>query len=99
MRGKYSQSSARRAFLYDGDYFKLREVSVRYALPESLAARLGARRASVYASGRNLWTWSRNKMVDPELAGLSGGGLRLGGSSSITLPPNRAFTVGVEAVF
>jgi len=99
VRGKYSQSSARRAFLYDGDYFKLREVSVRYALPESLAARLGARRASVYASGRNLWTWSRNKMVDPELAGLSGGGLRLGGSSSITLPPNRAFTVGVEAVF
>ncbi len=99
VRGKYSQSSARRAFLYDGDYFKLRELSVRYALPESLAARLGARRASVYVSGRNLWTWSRNKMADPELAGLSGGGLRLGSSSSITLPPNRAFTLGVEAVF
>ncbi len=99
VRGRYSQSSARRAFLYDGDYFKLREVSVRYALPERVAARLGARRATVYASGRNLWTWSRNKMVDPELAGLSGGGLRLGGSSSITLPPNREFKLGVEVVF
>lgn len=99
VRGKYGQSAARSAFLYDGDYFKLREVSVRYALPESLAARLGARRAVVYASGRNLWTWSRNKMVDPELAGLSGGGLRLGGSSSITLPPNREFKLGAEMVF
>lgn len=99
VRGKYGQRSARNAFLYDGDYFKLREVSVRYPLPEPLAARLGARRATVYASGRNLWTWSRNKMVDPELAGLSGGGLRLGGSSSITLPPNREFRIGVEAVF
>ncbi len=37
-------------------------------------------------------------MADPELAGLSGGGLRLGSSSIITLPPNRAFTLGVEAV-
>lgn len=99
VRGRYSQSAARSAFLYDGDYLKLREVSIRWAWPDGLAARLGARRGAVHASGRNLWTWSRNKMVDPELAGLGGGGLRLGGSSSITLPPNREFKLGVEVVF
>ncbi|MDE2873001.1 MAG: TonB-dependent receptor [Gemmatimonadota bacterium] len=100
VRGKYSQSGARSAFLYDGDYFKLREVSVRYVLPEDVAARMGAHRTTVYAAGRNLWIWSRNRMIDPELNGVSfGGGLNLGSESSITLPPNRMYRVGVEVVF
>ena len=100
VRGKYSQTSARSAFVYDGDYFKLREVSVRYVLPESIAARMGASRATVYASGRNLWIWSRNHLIDPELSGVSfSGGLVLGSESSITLPPNRMYRLGVEFVF
>ncbi|MDE2805806.1 MAG: TonB-dependent receptor [Gemmatimonadota bacterium] len=99
VRGKYSQSAARTGFLYDGDYFKLREVSLRYLLPEDWAGTVGAGRATVYANGRNLWIWSRNQMIDGELNGLSGGGLRLGSESSITLSPNRTFRFGVEVVF
>ena len=100
VRGKYSQSAARSAFVYDGDYFKLREVSVRYVLPESVALRVGASRTTVYATGRNLWTWSRNRLIDPELSGVSfSGGLVLGSESSITLPPNRMYRLGVEVVF
>ncbi len=98
-RGRYSQNRARTGFLYDGDYFKLREVSLRYRLPEDWAGTLGAGRATVYANGRNLWIWSRNQMIDGELNGLSGGGLRLGSESSITLSPNRTFRFGVEVVF
>ena len=99
VRGKYSQTQARSAFLYDGDYFKLREVSVRYTLPESWAGTVRAGRATLYASGRNLWIWSVNEMIDGELSGLNGGGLELGGESSITLPPNRTFRFGVEVNF
>ncbi len=98
-RGKYSQNRARSGFLYDGDYFKLREVSLRYVLPEDWAGRLGAARATAYLNGRNLWIWSKNQMIDGELNGLSGGGLRLGGESSITLSPNRTYRFGVEVVF
>ncbi len=98
-RGKYSQSAARTGFLYDGDYFKLREVSVRYALPEGVAGLVNASRATLYMNGRNLWIWSANQMIDGELNGLSGGGLRLGGESSITLSPNRTFRLGAEVVF
>ena len=98
-RGKYSQSAARTGFLYDGDYFKLREVSVRYVLPEGVAGAVNASRATLYLSGRNLWIWSANQMIDGELNGLSGGGLRLGGESSITLSPNRTFRLGAEVVF
>ena len=99
-RGRYSQSNARSAFVYDGDYFKLREVSVRYALPEGIAGRINADRATVYAAGRNLWIWSRNALIDGELNGLTfGSGLALGSESSITLSPNRTFRLGVEVVF
>ncbi len=99
-RGRYSQSAARSAFLYDGDYFKIREVSVRYILPADVAGLLNANRATLYASGRNLWIWSRNQLIDGELSGTSnGGGLELGGESSITLSPNRTFKLGVEVVF
>jgi len=98
-RGKYSQNTARSAFLYDGDYFKLREISVRYVLPENIASTVRAGRATVYATGQNLWIWSRNLMIDGELNGLSGGGLQLGGESSVTLSPNRTYRFGVEVVF
>ena len=98
-RGRYSQSAARTAFLYDGDFFKLREVSVRYTLPESIINTLNVSRAIVYGTGRNLWIWSASEMVDGELNGLSGGGLRLGSETSVTLPPNRTFKFGIEVVF
>src|SRR5690606_35615530 len=68
----------------DASYTKLREVSVSYALPESLFARVGASRASLTLSGRNLYTWSnytkgRNRGIEPEASFL--GGSR-GGSSA-----------------
>ncbi len=99
VRGPYSQGAARTAFLYDGDYFKLREATARFEAPASWAARTGARRVTVYAAGRNLWIWSRNRLVDGELAGIVRGGVGLGSESSVTLSPNRALHVGVEWVF
>jgi hypothetical protein len=97
--GRYGQSSARSAFIYDGDWLKWREVTVRYELPERVATALRSTRGSVYASGRNLWIWSDNELIDPELNGLSGGGLALGGESSITASLPRRFRVGLELTF
>ena len=95
----YSQSQARSAFVYDGDWLKWRELSVRYTMPESWANALRADRGTLYASGRNLWIWSDNAMIDPELNGLSGGGLALGSESSITASAPQRFRFGVELVF
>jgi hypothetical protein len=39
---------------FDGDYWKLREISTRYAVPESLARRIGADRASLAFSMREV---------------------------------------------
>ena len=99
-RGRYPQSSARSAFFYDGDWFKVREVLARFELPEDLAGSMGADRASVFGSLRNVWIWSRNELIDPELSGVTGGGgIELGGESSITASSPRTFRMGVEIVF
>lgn len=97
--GPYGPYQAISAFIYDGDWLKWRELSVRYAIPEEWTGRLGADRGSLYGSVRNLWIWSRTDMVDPELSGISGGGLALGGENSTTASAPRKFRFGVEFVF
>ena len=49
------------------DFFKLRELSLQYQLPESLLA--GASGASVTVSGRNIWRWTNSEWThfDPEM--------------------------------
>jgi TonB-linked SusC/RagA family outer membrane protein len=69
---------------YEGGFWKLREAGVRYQLPEALAKRFGADRASLGFSGRNLlvlW-WE------------GGGALGVGDVSpeAMNMPP----TVGID---
>ncbi len=57
-------------FVEDASYVKLREVSLRYAIPQSLMARLPMSRAvglSVSVIGRNLMTWTDYSGYDPEV--------------------------------
>ena len=53
-------------FYQDGRFVKLREVSVRYALPERFAGMIKARNADFVIAGRNLATWTKYRGVDPE---------------------------------
>ena len=89
------------ALLKDGDFLKLREVSVRYGLPRAYAERLGLRQAAVFLTARNLLTFTRDlgdALLDPELSGVNNndGLLELGGEQSITLPAPRQFRLGIE---
>lgn len=98
--GRYSQNQARSAFLLDGDWLKLRDVSVRWSVPSSVYGRFGFDRATLYGTVRNVKIWSSTPMIDPELNGLSSGGnLQLGGESSVTLSPPRMWRFGLEVVF
>ena len=97
--GAYDQNTARSAFIYDGDWFKWREVSVQFQMPPAMTDALRLDRGMLYASVRNLWIWSRNRLVDPELNGISGDDLVLGGESSVTASVPRRFRFGLELVF
>ena len=97
--GPYSQTAARSAFLMKGDWLKLREITARYELPAEVTDHLGMSRGAVFGSVRNVAIWSDNPLVDPELTGIVRSGLSLGGDTSITISPPRAFRFGVELTF
>jgi TonB-dependent starch-binding outer membrane protein SusC len=55
-------------FITRSDFLKLRELSLTYAIPQRFTERAGFSRASVTASGRNLWMWTKYEGGgDPEV--------------------------------
>jgi hypothetical protein len=56
----------------DASFARLRELSITYDLPRTLATQFGARAASVSLAGRNLHTWTNYTGLDPEATFLSG---------------------------
>ena len=71
----------------DGSFVKLRDATVGYALPRSLARRLSAGQLRAYVSGRNLARWTKVPDYDPERGG------------SISSPMTRAFVTGLDVKF
>jgi len=68
---QYSQSRYE-LFIKENTYLKMRELSLGYQIPSTLAQRLGASSINVSAFGRNLFFFYRNiKDLDPEV--LTGG--------------------------
>jgi hypothetical protein len=95
--GLFSTAEAGTSLLQSGDYLKIREVSMSYTLPDQITNSLRLERALISLSGRNLFTFSKQDLVDPELAGITdGGGLQLGGTQSITLSPPRQVRLSLE---
>jgi hypothetical protein len=88
-------------YVQKASFAKLREVSLSYGLPPSVAARLTrgiARTLRLEASGRNLVTWTKYKGVDPEVSNF--------GSQQISrfvdlapFPPSRTFYLTLDASF
>ena len=105
--GNYSTTAAGSFLLKDGDFLKLREVSVSYDLPRNFTNQLRLRSASVFVTARNLITFSRQDLVDPELSGVSSNsdaaenvnGLELGGEQSSTLSIPHQLRLGIQVQF
>ena len=55
-------------WMFDADFWKLRELGLQYEVPESLVARTGASRASFTVAVRDLWTlWRKQDTIaDPD---------------------------------
>jgi TonB-linked SusC/RagA family outer membrane protein len=85
-------------FLERTHFWKLREVSLSYTLPESLVGRVGGRSATVTLSGRNLATWTDYTGLDPEL-NFDGPSDNFGLTELLTAPPVRYFTLRLNVAF
>lgn len=93
----FSTTEAGSELLLDGDYLKIREVTLSYNLPSSLLEGTTLDRGSIYVTGRNLWEFTRQDLVDPELAGITTtDNVALGGSQSVTLSAPRQLRIGLE---
>jgi TonB-linked SusC/RagA family outer membrane protein len=100
-RGNFTDDHTKEYF--DGDFWRMREIGVRYVLPESLVQRSGADRASVAFSARNaidLW------IAQPEVWGGAVGDPELGTSESLTgagnfreMPPTANISMTLRVSF
>ncbi|CAM4195771.1 TonB-linked outer membrane protein, SusC/RagA family [Pedobacter westerhofensis] len=81
-------------------FLKLREVTLSYALPTSLAKRISAQRVAVSVYGRNLVTWlpASNQTIDPEVSNF-GNDLRSEFGEFRTAPPVRFFGASLKVTF
>ncbi len=87
------------AFVYDGGFVKLREVSLSYSLPTSIVSKFGAIRGVDFSVvGRNLWILHKNLPdADPEDALSSGN--RGQGYSSGSFPAVRTLGGNIRLSF
>jgi TonB-dependent starch-binding outer membrane protein SusC len=53
-------------FVVPADFWKLREVTLSYRLPETLSQRFGSAGTTVSLAGRNLWRWMATPSLEPE---------------------------------
>jgi hypothetical protein len=85
------------AYLQDGSYVKLREVTLTYPISPRVAHRLlpGAHDARVSFSGRNLYTWTKYWSFDSEVNNF-GNQPVLRFVDTYAYPPARTFVLGVD---
>ena len=67
-----SNGTLRDFVINDSEYLKLREISLSYDAPESLASRARAKQLGLTLSARNLHTWTPYTGLDPESEFVSG---------------------------
>jgi len=61
--GGYSSNTVQ-----DGSYLRLKTASLGYNVPQNLLKRIKVSSLRIYASGQNLWTWTKYTGLDPEVS-------------------------------
>ena len=90
---KYACSSA---MIYDGSYFKIKQIQLGYTLPKNLINKVALSHARIYASLDDFFTFSKYPGFDPEASAnaTSGMGVDKGG-----YPTSKKVVLGVNIEF
>ena len=102
--GVYANNKNNSYFTEDADYIKLRELSVRYTVPENqlpaTLQRAGLSQATINLTGRNLKTWTDYRGFDPEVGkNTFGGSAAVGRIDEYFYPNFRSIGIDVELIF
>lgn len=83
-------------YLQDASYLRLKNVSVGYALPQSVVSKVKIQGARLFFSGENLYEWTKlSRAFDPEGINDDTEGGRSNGQGFV-YPMMRTFTFGLE---
>jgi TonB-linked SusC/RagA family outer membrane protein len=85
-------------FVEDGDYLRLKTISLGYTIPRSALSNIGIERARIYVSGYNLLTFTGYSWFDPEVStfDISNGAA---GTDFLTFPQPKQVNVGINVGF
>lgn len=75
-------------WLRNGTFIRLRAVEIGYSLPQSLLNSISVRKIRIYLNARNLFTFSKFKLWDPEMGG-----------NGLAYPIQKVYNVGVKINF
>lgn len=84
-------------FIEDASFWRLRELGATVFLPEAWVANIGADRASLTLTGRNLALWTDYSGVDPEVNQFGQANFLI--RDFLTQPPVRTFVARVNISF
>lgn len=82
-------------YVYDGSYFRFKNLVVGYTLPQSLTRKVAVQNLRFYFQAENLCTWTKYHGYDPEI---SSGATSLGVDRGI-YPQARTLTIGAQISF
>lgn len=88
------QASTR--WLEDASYLRVKDVSLSYNVPGDLLQSFGLRSARIFLRGRNLFTFDKLSVGDPEGVSAGNSGVLNSGSVFFTPPQQRTITGGVQ---
>jgi len=78
--------------LHNNTYARLKNITLGYNLPTPLLEKIGAfSDVRISLNGTNLITWVKDKAFDPEV--------RIGGTTSLALPPTKSYSFNVQFQF
>ena len=78
-------------FIEKGDYFRIKDITLSYQLPQTILNKVGLKSTRVYASGLNVYTFHDVNFWDPE-RGVDGMGYGI-------YPVSKSFIVGLDLTF
>ena len=83
------------AWIEDGSYLKLKNLTIGYTLPLNLAKKAYISKLRIYVSAQNLFTITSYTGPDPEV-GIQGGNATQNGVDNGTYPSSHFYTVGLS---
>jgi TonB-dependent starch-binding outer membrane protein SusC len=84
-------------YIEDASFWRLREVSLTYNLPQSISSKIGFSRTSLTLSGQNLGVWTDYSGLDPEIS--STGQSNFVSQEFLSQPPIRSWKIRLNLSF